>query len=356
MEDIYKQLARILDGIPEGYPATDSGVELKILAKLFTTEEAMLACHLELEPLSAGDVARRIGWEERHTFTLLKGMTKKGLIETEKGEGGLRFKLMPFVVGFYEGQRARLDEEFAHLVETYYIEGFHKMMSVNPPIHRIIPIEEVIPVNLEVMPYERASAIIESAVSCGLMSCICRVQKNLVGQGCKSAIYNCLVFSSRVNAFENKDNFRTITKEQAKEILAEAQRQGLVHSTRNVRQGVTYICNCCTCCCAILQGLAKYGHMNAVGKSDFMAALDQDMCSGCGLCTERCPFHALAMAEGVCILDTTRCYGCGLCVSTCPTGALTLNLKPGAQIQPPPVSESQWRKERFDARKLSERD
>ena len=50
MEGIYKQLARELDKIPEGYPETGSGVELKILARLFTPEQAELACHLSLKP------------------------------------------------------------------------------------------------------------------------------------------------------------------------------------------------------------------------------------------------------------------------------------------------------------------
>jgi len=74
--DIYKNLAEVLDRIPEGYPATESGVELKILAKLFTPEEAELACHLSLEPQTAKTVGQSVGRDERKTFILLKGMTK----------------------------------------------------------------------------------------------------------------------------------------------------------------------------------------------------------------------------------------------------------------------------------------
>ena len=50
MNTIYKQLAEHLDQIPNGFPATESGVELKILAKLFTEDEATIACHMSLNP------------------------------------------------------------------------------------------------------------------------------------------------------------------------------------------------------------------------------------------------------------------------------------------------------------------
>jgi electron transport complex protein RnfB len=350
VDNIYKQLARVLDRIPEGYPETESGVELKILARLFTPEEAELACYLDLEPRLSKTIAQRIGWEERQTFVCLKGMTKKGLIEAERGQGGLYFKLIPFVVGFYENQNARIDEEFAHLVEAYFNEGLYKIMSDKPAVHRVIPLETVIPLNIEVMPYQRASTYIDEAKSWGVLPCICRVQKRLIGRGCEHTEENCLVFSSRSNAFESTDAIRAITGEEARQILVNADKEGLVHSTRNVQKEVTYICNCCTCSCGILRGMAQYGQMNAVGRSDFFAVVDETLCSGCAACTDRCRFNALEVREGMCRIERSRCYGCGLCVSVCPTEALGLKAKPADEIESPPVSESRWREERSRAR------
>ena len=99
MNDIYKQLALHLDKIPNGFPATESGVELKILAKLFTEEEAALACEMDINPESAKSIAQRIAKEEREVYKALKGMVKKGLIDLEKGKGEFVFKLIPFIVG-----------------------------------------------------------------------------------------------------------------------------------------------------------------------------------------------------------------------------------------------------------------
>ena len=53
-EDIYCKLAQRLDAIPNGFPTTQSGVELRLLAKIFTPEEAALASVMRLirEPVS----------------------------------------------------------------------------------------------------------------------------------------------------------------------------------------------------------------------------------------------------------------------------------------------------------------
>ena len=132
MQEVYKRLAQHLDRIPNGFPATKSGVELKILAKLFTPEQAEVACLMSLQAQSAKSIAENRDQDERATFTILKAMVKKGLIDAGRGKRGLAFKLIPFIVGFYERQNADIDEEFARLIEDYYNEALHKMMTVKP--------------------------------------------------------------------------------------------------------------------------------------------------------------------------------------------------------------------------------
>jgi electron transport complex protein RnfB len=348
MDAIYKRLAQVLDRIPNGFPETKSGVELKLLAKLFTVEEAELACHLTLAARAPRSIAGSVGWEERRVFTALKEMTKKGLIEAEKGEKSLSFKLIPFVVGFYERQNGQIDAEFAQLFEEYYHEGFHKLMEYKPAVHRVIPIEKSIPVNIEVMPYERASVYIDQAQSWGVLPCICRVQRRLIGKACAHSEENCLVFSQKPDAFKRTKTIRALTKKEALEILADAGKEGLVHSTANVQKGVTYICNCCTCACTIMRGIAEYGHLNALCRSDFCISIDNALCSGCSVCIGRCPFNALQIREnnGLCNVDLVHCFGCGLCVPVCPTGALSLVHRSPDQCEPPALTESEWREKR----------
>ncbi len=343
MEKIYKQLAEHLDRIPNGFPATDSGVELKILARLFTPQEAATACHLSLQAQTAKTVAQAMGKEERETFNVLKAMVKKGLIDASRHEGGLGFKLIPFVVGFYERQNGQIDKDFAELFETYYNEALHHMMMVKPSVHRVIPVEKTIPLGIDVLPYERASTYIKDAKSWGVLDCICRVQRRLVGHGCDHTVENCLVLSHKPNAFKASDTIRTITLEEALAILVQADKEGLIHSTNNVQDGVDYICNCCSCCCGVTRGMTEFGNPDAVDRSHFYAAVDETQCTGCETCLERCMFHALEMVDGTCHVDKSRCFGCGLCVTACPAAALRLERKPDAEIIPPPINESEWR-------------
>lgn len=343
MDEVYERLAQHLDRLPNGFPRTQNGVELKILAKLFTPEEATLACHLTLEPIAPRELAQRLGWNEGKTRLMLKSMLRRGLIDAEKGQGSFAYKLLPFVVGIYERQNAQIDEEFARLFEEYYQVAFHRVMGISPSVHRIIPVEQAVSWEVQVLPYERASYYIHQARAWGVLNCICRVQRRLIGHGCSHSLESCLVLSPRPGAFDHAHAIRALSKEEALAILAAAEREGLVHSTSNVQEGVTYICNCCTCCCGVLRGLVEFGLLSAVAPSSYVAHIDPSLCGACGTCSERCPIGVTSPQGDAFAVDQQRCLGCGLCVSTCPSAAITLLRRAGDAHQPPPRSEEEWR-------------
>jgi len=168
----------------------------------------------------------------------------------------------------------------------------------------------------------------------------------LIGQGCDHPLENCLVLSSRPGAFDKMDGIRAIVHEEALSILEEADRAGLVHSTSNTRDEVTYICNCCICSCGVLRSIVDYGSKTSVARSDFYAIVDETLCSGCEACVDRCQFKAISINESISIVDSSNCYGCGLCVTTCPEGAISLRLKTSAEMIPPPATEEEWRVKR----------
>ena len=353
MNKHYERLASELDRIPNGFPRTRSGVELKLLARLFTPEDAALASTLRMEAKSLGEIAEENGMDEPKAKSMLISMVKRGLIDLKREEGrGFVFHLIPFVVGFYERQNAKIDREFAELFEQYYHEAFHETMLAQPSVHRIIPMEKVIPVDIDVMPYEKASTYLDQAQSWGVLDCICRVQKRLIGQGCKHSVRNCLVFSPKPGAFNKSEEIQALSREEAMEILAEADREGLVHSVNNAQTEVYYICNCCTCSCGVLRGMVEYGSENSIARSDFYAVVDQDQCTGCESCLHRCAFNAMAMAEGVCEVDRKACYGCGLCIDSCETEALSLIQKSPEERKPPPSDDEAWRRIRAASRKI----
>ncbi|HSP47332.1 MAG TPA: hypothetical protein VLN47_04570, partial [Clostridiaceae bacterium] len=107
--DLYKRLARHLDDLPGGYPATESGVEIRILDELFSPEEAQLALHLSLVSEEARVVALRAGLPVAEVTARLEEMERKGLLFASHDPGQpVRYMALQFVVGIWEFQVGRL--------------------------------------------------------------------------------------------------------------------------------------------------------------------------------------------------------------------------------------------------------
>ncbi len=352
-DDIYRALAQRLDATPNGFPATESGVELRLLARLFDPSEAKLARVMRMSGEPAADIAARVGLETRQVQQTLKGMARKGLIWAGRGDGQMIFGLLPFVVGFYEAQLGQMDADLAALVEQYFQDSRMSLLQTEPALHRVIPVEQAIPFDLQVFPYEQAAALIENARAWGVRDCVCRVQRRLVGQGCDAPVHNCVSFAPVEGAFDQHPVTQAISKQEALRIVHEAEQAGLVHTTGNYRDGHSYICNCCTCCCGILRGVAEFDMPTAVARSDFYAVVDRDTCIACGNCLERCSFYALSVDDAGCAVDIHRCVGCGLCAMACPVGALSLTRRAEGEHPFLPTNEGEWQQARADERGLA---
>ncbi len=349
-DDVYRQLAARLDALPNGFPATEDGTELAILRALFTPEEAALAAQLRLTPESAEEVSARTNGDPAATRLLLKSMGKRGLIEVQRGEDSLLYALLPFVVGFYENQ-VFIDEPLARLVDAYMARAFDRALPVEPQFHRVIPVGEAVPFDVEVQPFESAAAIVERAQAWGVADCICRKQKALIGQACEHPVKMCMVFSDRPGAFDQASLVQALTRAEALDLLREAERLGLVHTVGNRQDHTSYICNCCTCSCGILRGVAELGIANVVARSAFVSQVDRELCAGCEDCLSACQFGALALdGDGIAAVDRVRCVGCGLCVIHCSTGAISLARRPESEIKPVPATLRGWQSERAAAR------
>jgi len=56
-----------------------------------------------------------------------------------------------------------------------------------------------------------------------------------------------------------------------------------------------------------------------------VAVVDENLCIGCALCIELCPYGALSREEGYAVINIALCHGCGTCVAACPSGAMDQN-------------------------------
>lgn len=348
--EAYKRLAERLDSLPNGFPPTDDGIELRLLSLLFTPEEADLASRLRLSRETPEQIADRLGGDPGELRQQLKGMSRRGLIGATRLEAGIGFGLIPFVVGIYEYQVARLDAEMAQIFEEYYQRAFGQVLSIQPSVHRVIPVKESVRMDMEIRPYESAVDILDSAQAWGVLDCICRKQKALIGDPCDHPLDVCLALSQRPGAFDQGPVIRALTRDEALDTLQRAAAAGLVHSVSNSQSGFGYVCNCCTCGCGILRGMSDLGIANVVARSPFVNQVDEALCYGCELCLDYCQFDALALEEGLAVVKEIRCVGCGVCVPACPETALVLVRRPAEEIQTTPSDEMAWLQERAQVR------
>jgi Na+-translocating ferredoxin:NAD+ oxidoreductase subunit B len=322
---------------------------LRLLAKLFSPDEALLASQLQVEVETAPEIAERVRGDPKAVSETLKGLARRGLITCRKTEKGLGFALMPFVVGFYENQNENMDVELAQLFENYYRKAADRLLALHPQVHRIMPVNETIRNDMEIRPYESAVSILDRAQAWGVVDCICRKQKAMIGEACQHPIDVCMVLSPVPAVFDQSSVVHALSKEEAQKTLKRAAEAGLVHSVSNSRENVWYICNCCTCSCGILRGMKEMGLSNVVARSAFVNFVNEELCIGCENCATACQFDAITYATFAKI-DPNRCVGCGVCVVVCTESALSLIRRPENEVETPPVDEQTWRFERIKER------
>ena len=57
-----------------------------------------------------------------------------------------------------------------------------------------------------------------------------------------------------------------------------------------------------------------------------MAVVDSELCAGCGICVEVCPYEAREIhpLTKIAVVKEVLCQGCGACVVACPNKASQL--------------------------------
>lgn len=329
--DIYEKLAKHLDNLPGGFPRTESGVEMRILRRLFTPEDAEFAMHLTLIPEEPRVIARRAKIPVNEATRRLEEMEKKGLIMCILRESKPPlYMASQFAVGFWEGQVNKLDPELVQNAEEYLDTLLEQAFWRGAPQMRTIPVNKSIGIQNVVMPYERAEELVHAQKSFAVSNCICRQERRIMGKGCDKPEESCLQFGMAADTVVRNGGGRAISMEEALAILQRAEEVGLVLQPANAKKPL-FICTCCGCCCGVLRSLKSYPEPASMVVSPFWASLNTETCKGCSLCTKRCQMEALHLNNKKAVLDVNRCIGCGLCVSTCPTHSLSLVRKPKAK-------------------------
>lgn len=328
-EELYSKLGDVLEGISFG---VKRGLEFDALLKaLFEEEEARVAVNLScVSPEPPERVAERMGEDPVRVAKILDSMADKGLIYCNQRGETRWYKLIQVVPGIFELQFMRGEitprtKELARLFEAYF-QSAQKEGKKLPltPFARVIPVDKTVSAGIQVFPYETAAYYIDSAHVISVSTCYCRHEKRLLDQGCKNPDDVCLQFGPFARFLIQRGFGREITREEAHRILQRSRDAGLIHTSNNTRDHVDFICNCCGCCCGILQSVKSSTMPSMAAASNYVVQVDQERCVACGECVERCHMEAIRVEIQGAQVDPQRCVGCGVCANFCPSEALAL--------------------------------
>lgn len=335
----YERLSKALEALPGGFPETPSRVELRLLKKAFTEEEAELAGYMSRKYETVSEVASRTRIPEEKVKSLLNNLLPRRLIRRRVSNGREEYRLGPFILGWYEALmlgKMRNDIEFATLFEQYMKEeGGERIMSPRPGILGVVPARGSLKKEL-LQSYDDIDAHFARHERFMVVDCVCRIQRNLLGSKCSRPVKRC-GFVGLPLQIPLSDN--VLDREQALKLFTQLEEEGHVHtgfygfiSGAETPQFVG-CCNCCGNCCGILRAINDWGLAEGPQRSNYRAVLKEENCIACGDCVERCQVHAITQdTKGIAILNRERCIGCGLCVIRCPGDAIELV----------PVSREEW--------------
>jgi len=341
-KDIYQELQKQLDMYSLGFPATKSGIELKILKKLFRKEDAELFLIMTQRLETAEQIAKRAGKPPEEIAARLEDMTERGLLFRLKRGDSSKYAAIPFVHGLFEFQLKNLDKELAEMVDQYHKEEFsHNFHKIGGMFLRTVPVHKSVPVTHHVAMYDDAVEILKRQERIVVAECICRKKQKVLGSGCEKRVEACFMFGSMEQLYIDRGMGRQIDLDEAASILKEAQESGLV-TQPGTAQNPAGMCNCCGDCCGVLISIKEHPRPAELVCSNYFAMVDRELCAGCETCLERCQMEAIDMDEdNIAVVNRDRCIGCGLCVISCSTEAMRLVPKPQIEHMTPPATSAE---------------
>ncbi len=330
-EEVYVKLREYLDGLPGGFPATESGVDIEWLKSIFTPEQAKVEIHMRPVPEPAAAIAKRCGKPEAETEKILDSMVRDGLILPVQARNKTLYMALQYVAGFGETQMSyRLDQESAGIYNNYMEEsGLRKAFPTQKQV-RVVPVGKAVDDTAAVATYDLLRDMIRKQHAIAVTPCPCRVVNENIGKKCEHPIESELSFGF-VAKYRIENGFgRKISLEEALKIIDEAEETALVLAPVNAQEPIA-MCLCGGCCCHWLWGLKMHERPADHVQSSFQARIDPALCNTCGTCLERCQMEAIMEKEEAMEVDLVRCIGCGLCLSKCSEGAVSMVPRPGVR-------------------------
>ena len=300
---------------------------------------------------------------EAQILSFVKGLAKKGFIFNQPSSKGVMvYRLLPLLmVGAFEYlymkkiEHNEVEEKLAKMFSDYFDETGDFIQAnydqILPVFEKMLPIDRTMTIladtvqgdeiNLSIneeievpeeliLPTQKVEELIEKFDDISVGHCFCRHHRDLLGKPCKHTDLreNCFTFGKSARYIAEQGFGRSVSKEEALDIMKKSEDDGLVHKAfhphSNIAKVETSICNCCKDCCGTLEWW-RMGIVALINSTNFLSQVDQDLCSGCGTCVEKCPVDAIGLNDSdIAEVNAGYCLGCGVCAHFCPENAITL--------------------------------
>ena len=348
----YNSLAQRLNRFPQGAPPTE--LLFKILKVLFSEREAQLVSLLPIKPFT--DKKAAVIWKLNlsDARVILNDLADRGILLDYEEDGNTTYILSPPMAGFFEFSmmRYRKDIDQKVLAGLFYQylnveEDFIKNLFLDgeTQLGRVFVNEGVLTNEnaLHVLDYEKASEVIKTASQIGIGVCYCRHKMENVGKNCSAPMDICMTFNGPADSLIRHGIARKVDVSEGLDLLNKAQDYSLVQFGENVQERVSFICNCCGCCCEALIAARKFGFLNPVHTTNFIPEIIEEKCTGCGKCVSLCPVEAMTLVTASdphkpgkkkAKRDYDQCLGCGVCLKGCNVDALKLKSRGERVITP----------------------
>jgi Pyruvate/2-oxoacid:ferredoxin oxidoreductase delta subunit len=342
-QEVYKQLLEVMKSRRGPYAGMDIPEFYEMVETLFTSEEAEVNNALPKGPATASTIAAAMGKSEDDVVELLETMADKGLCQTFQKDGVRYYLGTPFMPGIFEyqfmpGRTTERDKKIARLIHAYKrsYSAAKSQTRTSFPLTRVITVDRTIQAGNTIHTYDQVSTYIDKYDTIGVGTCYCRHAARLRDEdihGMPTEV--CMWFGNTAEYAIERLGGRRLTKQQAGQVLDEAEEAGLVHMSRNTTEDIDFICNCDRWHCEVITGVLKQSKPALFFNSGFQPRFDPDLCTACETCIGRCPPGALAMSDTeIPVVDLDRCFGCAVCATGCPSEAIEMEVKPGFPVPP----------------------
>jgi ferredoxin len=301
-------------------------------------QEMELVVRMQGQSVAAKEVADLLGMTHEQASAFLQRCYSRCIVNKTVENGITTYSAADF--------GARLDHfakfenwddipaEARKAIDRRFLDGFTTKHRPNVELKmQGVSSENALP-NDTVMLLSEVEEMIDTATYIVVQPCDCR----RLGQNCDKPVDICIWLDEGALAALDRGHGRRVTKEEAKELVRWADKQGLMHTADGEWQtrGLSAICNCCACDCYPFRAAQKLGSKGVWPKSRYVAVHEKERCNFCGACVERCHFAAF-YHDGSTVeitgktkenvrFDPEKCWGCGLCAETCPSGAIVVKI------------------------------